>query len=125
VVDKWLAVQSGAACPPRSPTPDADGASGVQLRNPNKVIRAIRRVPRQQVRFHEADGSGYAFIADQSSRSRAINPQVAAAHGARLRPLRRNSMWEAGPARAPRWKRIRDAKGPSPGRLEIASRALA
>jgi aminopeptidase N len=88
------------------------------------VYALIRAFASNHVRFHAADGSGYAFLADQVIRLDALNPQVAA----RM-------------ARAfDRWKRIRRrAAGPGargaradPGRKslsrdvgEIVTKALA
>ncbi|MDO8207367.1 MAG: aminopeptidase N [Gallionella sp.] len=79
VVDKWLQVQASSrrvntlaeverlACHP-----------AFDLRNPNKVYALLRAFGSNHVRFHAADGSGYRFLAEQTCRLDAINPQVAA-----------------------------------------------
>ena len=45
---------------------------------PNKVYALIRAFASNHVRFHAADGAGYAFLADQVIALNALNPQVAA-----------------------------------------------
>jgi len=47
------------------------------LRNPNKVYALLRAFGNNHVRFHAADGSGYRFLAGQTCKLDAINPQVA------------------------------------------------
>jgi aminopeptidase N len=79
VIDKWLAVQAGSR---RRNTLDEvkqliDHPS-FDLRNPNKVYSLLRTFGNNHVRFHAADGAGYCFIAEQTQRLDAINPQVAA-----------------------------------------------
>jgi aminopeptidase N len=48
------------------------------LQNPNKVYALLGGFSRNQVRFHTADGSGYAFLADQILALDRLNAQVAA-----------------------------------------------
>src|SRR5690606_5825827 len=80
VLDKWFSVQALSRRPDTldrvielSRHPDFN------FKNPNRV-RALLGVfsVRNQVRFHAADGRGYAFLADAILRLDAINPQVAA-----------------------------------------------
>ena len=79
VVDKWLAVQAASSSPrtldnvQRLTRHDA-----FDIRNPNKVYSLIRTFGANHVRFHAADGAGYAFIADQIIGLDPINPQIAA-----------------------------------------------
>ena len=56
------------------------------IRNPNKVYALIRSFCGNQVRFHAADGAGYAFLADHICARRAQSAGRRA-HRARLRPL--------------------------------------
>ena len=76
------------------------------------------------MRFHAADGSGYAFLADQVIALDALNPQVAA------RMARGFDRWkkfdERRQARAQAaLARIRDSKGLSRDVAEIVTKALA
>ena len=45
--------------------------------NPNKIYALVGGFAGNALRFHAADGSGYAFIADQILRLDPKNPQVA------------------------------------------------
>nr|VFJ47746.1 MAG: aminopeptidase N [Candidatus Kentron sp. DK] len=80
VLDKWFSVQAA------SPLPDTLGVvtglmghEAFSLRNPNKVRALIGAFcQRNQARFHEADGSGYRFLADRVWELDAMNPQIAA-----------------------------------------------
>lgn len=90
VMDKWFAVQA------MSNRPDTlarvrglmDHAA-FSLRNPNKVRSLIGAFANgNPVRFHAADGSGYAFLRDQVLALDPDNPQIAA------RLLRAMSRWQ-------------------------------
>ena len=79
VIDKWLALQA------RSEAPDALAQvrtlmdhPAYDARNPNR-IRALVGVfcHGNPLRFHEADGSGYAFLREQVLKLDRQNPQVA------------------------------------------------
>jgi len=125
VVDKWLAVQSGS----RLPSALADvkrlmAHPAFNIRNPNKVYALVGGFRGNQVRFHAADGSGYAFLADQVIALDAINPQVAARLARGFDRWKKFDAARQAHARAA-LERLRGAKGVSKGVLEIASRALA
>lgn len=79
VVDKWFTLQAA--------TPRADVLARVQqllthrafeIRNPNKVRALLGAFSQNPIGFHAADGSGYAFIAEQVLALDTLNPQVAA-----------------------------------------------
>jgi aminopeptidase N len=80
VMDKWLSVQATSA------RPDTLGRVRslmdhpvFSLRKPNKVRALIGAFAMANpVRFHAADGSGYAFVADTLIDLDKLNPQVAA-----------------------------------------------
>ena len=79
VVNQWFQVQ--ALCP------DSDNLGRVQklmqhpefdLRNPNKVRAVIGAFcSANPVNFHQVDGAGYQFLADQVLALDALNPQIA------------------------------------------------
>jgi aminopeptidase N len=78
VVDKWLQVQ--AASQNSNTLAEVERLvehPAFDLRNPNKVYALLRAFGSNHVRFHAADGSGYRFLAEQTARLDAINPQVA------------------------------------------------
>jgi len=80
VIDKWMTIQAQSSNPEtlgrvRSLT----GHPAFNLTNPNRVRALVGAfVMGNQLRFHAADGSGYAFLADMVLRIDAVNPQVAA-----------------------------------------------
>src|SRR6266852_3872176 len=120
VVDKWLAVQSTT----RLPSALADVKRlmthpAFNIRNPNKVYALIGGFRGNQVRFHAADGSGYAFLAEHVIALDAINPQVAARMARGFDRWRKFDTGRQAHARAA-FERIHEATGVSKGVLEIA-----
>jgi aminopeptidase N len=125
VVDKWLAVQASS----RLPSTLADVKRLVrhpafQLHNPNKVYALIRSFAANQVRFHAADGAGYAFLADVILELDALNPQVAARMARAFDRWRKFDAGRQAQARAA-LARVRDSAELSPDVFEVVSKALA
>ena len=124
VVDKWLGVQSTSRLPSAlAEVKRLMAHPAFNLRNPNKVYALIGGFRGNQVRFHAADGAGYAFLADQVIALDAINPQVAARMARGFDRWRKFDANRQTHARAA-IERIRGTKGVSKGVLEIATRAL-
>lgn len=124
VVDKWLQVQSTSRRPDTLATVKAlTGHPAFDLGNPNKIYALIRAFGANLVRFNAADGSGYAFMADQILALHDRNPQVAS----RLaRCFDRWKKFDAGRqahAQAA-LTRIRDHADLSRDVLEVVNRAL-
>jgi len=125
VVDKWLAVQAGARVPGTlARVRDLLGHPAFDIKVPNKVYALIRAFVANHVRFHAADGAGYAFLADQVLTLDKLNPQVAA------RMARGFDRWkkfdiERKVKAQKQLERIRDAKGLSKDVAEIVVKALA
>ena len=124
VVDKWLAVQAGSRLAATLPTVKRLLAHpAFDIKVPNKVYALIRTFSANHVRFHAADGSGYAFLADQVIALNALNPQVAA------RMARGFDRWkrfdEKRQARArTELERIRDAEGLTKDVAEVVTKTL-
>ncbi|MEQ9330435.1 aminopeptidase N [Thalassobaculum sp.] len=125
VLDKWFALKAGSS---RRGTLDEVRAlfdhPGFSLRNPNRVRALIGGFTAgNPVRFHEADGSGYAFLADQVLALDPINPQVAARM---TQPLVRWRKFDRGRAQAmtDALRRIVAQPTLSKDVYEIASKAL-
>jgi aminopeptidase N len=125
VVDKWLAVQAG------SRLPDTLGRVQRLLKHPafdtkvpNKVYALIRTFTANHVRFHAADGGGYAFLADQIIALNALNPQVAARMARGFDRWKKFDAGRQAKARA-QLERLRDADGLSKDVAEIVTKALA
>ncbi len=126
VMDKWLSVQATARLPGTLNEVRALlKHPAFDLRNPNKVRSLISSFCHgNQVRFHAADGTGYAFCAEQVIALDALNPQVAA----RLaRAFDRWKKFDAGRQTHAReaLERIRATAHLSKDTLEVVSRALA
>jgi aminopeptidase N len=125
VVDKWLAVQATTRLPSAlSDVKRLMTHPAFNIRNPNKVYALIGGFRGNQVHFHAADGSGYAFLAEQVIALDAINPQVAARMARGFDRWKKFDAGRQAHARAA-LERLRDAKGISKGVLEIVTRALA
>lgn len=81
VMDKWLMLQATAPTP--SVLADVEGLqdhTAFDANNPNRIRALIAAFARMNdVHFHQADGAGYALVADWVIRLDDSNPQVAAA----------------------------------------------
>ena len=125
VVDKWLAVQSTSRLPDALPrVKRLLSHPAFDIKVPNKVYALIRGFASNHVRFHAADGSGYAFLADQVIALNALNPQVAARMARGFDRWKRFDAARQAKARA-QLERIRDTAGLSKDVAEIVTKALA
>ncbi len=126
VLDKWFAVQATSRLPTTLGRvkqllahPDFD------IKNPNRVRSVIGTFAQgNPVRFHAADGTGYALVAEQIVTLDALNPQVAA----RLaRAFDRWRKFDAGRQVHAKTAltRIREHAGLSKDVTEVVTRALA
>ena len=124
VVDKWLAVQAGSRLPTTLQT--VKGLlvhPAFDLKVPNKVYALIRTFAANHVRFHAADGSGYAFLADQVIALNALNPQVAARMARAFDRWKRFDEKRQAEAKA-QLERIRDAEGLTKDVAEVVTKTL-
>jgi aminopeptidase N len=125
VVDKWLAVQASSRLPDTLlRVKQLLAHPAFDLRVPNKVYALIRSFVANHVRFHAADGGGYAFLADQVIALDALNPQVAARMARGFDRWKRFDEARKAKARA-QLERIRDTEGLSKDVAEIVTKALA
>ena len=95
VIDKWFSLQASSRL---SDTMDRVLAllehPDFDIRNPNRVRSLVGAFSQgNQVRFHEPEGRGYRFLADQILRLNGINPQIAARM---LTPFSRWRRFDAG-----------------------------
>jgi aminopeptidase N len=124
VVDKWLAVQAGSRLPATlEAVKKLLAHPAFDLKVPNKVYALIRTFAANHVRFHAADGGGYAFLADQVVALDRLNPQVAARMARGFDRWKRFDQGRQQRARA-QLERIRDADGLSKDVAEIVTKAL-
>jgi aminopeptidase N len=125
VVDKWLAVQAGSRLPGTlARVHELLAHPAFDIKVPNKVYALIRTFAANHVRFHAADGAGYAFLADQVIALDALNPQVAARMARGFDRWKKFDPRRRALARAA-LERIRDSKGLSRDVAEIVTKALA
>jgi aminopeptidase N len=124
VVDKWLAVQAGSRLATTLQTVKALlGHPAFDIRVPNKVYALIRTFSANHVRFHAADGSGYAFLADQVIALNALNPQVAARMARCFDRWKRFDERRQSRAKA-ELERIRDTQGLTKDVAEVVTKTL-
>ncbi len=124
VLDKWMSLQAGSPLPE---TPVAVRAlmqhPAFDIKNPNRVRALIGAFSGNHLRFHSADGSGYALLGEVIRTLDPINPQIAARLAGGFESWRRYD-----PARQAMMRRELEAilglKGISPNLFEIASKML-
>ncbi|HEX3942635.1 MAG TPA: DUF3458 domain-containing protein, partial [Rhizomicrobium sp.] len=90
VLDKWLGLQASS---PLAGTADKVRAlmqhPAFDMNNPNRVRALVGVFAANHLRFHEADGSGYALVGETIRALDSINPQVAARMAAAFENWRR------------------------------------
>ncbi|HEX3943418.1 MAG TPA: aminopeptidase N [Rhizomicrobium sp.] len=90
VLDKWLGLQASS---PLAGTVDKVRAlmkhPAFDMKNPNRVRALVGVFAANHLRFHEADGSGYALVGETIRALDSINPQVAARMSAAFENWRR------------------------------------
>ncbi|MGF7177848.1 aminopeptidase N [Azospirillum doebereinerae] len=125
VVDKWFGVQAMSSRPDAlARVTELLGHPAFEIRNPNKVYALIGGFANgNPVRFHDAGGAGYRFLADQVLRLNPINPQVAARLMGPFSRLRRYDAARQGLMKA-ELERIVATPGLSPDVYEVASKSL-
>src|SRR5229473_2194115 len=124
VVDKWLAVQSTSRLPDTLPrVKRLLSHPAFDIKVPNKVYALIRGFASNHVRFHAADGAGYAFLADQIIALNALNPQVAARMARAFDRWKRFDENRKAKARAA-LERVRDSAALSRDVMEIVVKSL-
>ncbi|HUY03252.1 MAG TPA: aminopeptidase N, partial [Rhodocyclaceae bacterium] len=125
VQDKWLLVQAASSRPGTlAEVMRLVEHPSFDLHNPNKVYALLRGFGANHVRFHAADGAGYRFLAAQTLRVDAINPQVAARLARCFDRWRRFDAGRQAHARAA-LETLRSHTGLSRDVSEVVERALA
>jgi aminopeptidase N len=125
VVDKWLAVQAASRLPGTlDEVKRLCAHPAFNLHNPNKVHALLFGFCANHVRFHSADGAGYAFAAERIVELDALNPQVAARMARAFDRWRKFDAGRQACARAA-LERIHDTAGLSRDTTEVVTKALA
>ncbi|HKO87144.1 MAG TPA: aminopeptidase N, partial [Burkholderiales bacterium] len=124
VADKWLSTQATSRLPDTlDRVQSLLGHEAFSIKNPNKVYALIGGFRSNQLRFHAADGSGYAFLADCVIQLDRLNPQVASRMA---RGFDRWKKFDSGRQAYARQalERIRETPNLSKDVTEIVTRAL-
>ena len=124
VVDKWLSVQASSRLPGTlARVKQLLEHPAFDIKVPNRVYALIRTFAANHVNFHAADGSGYAFLADQVIAINRFNPQVAARMARGFDRWRRFDAARQAKARAA-LERVRDSDGLTRDVAEIVTKTL-
>ncbi|MGD8616678.1 MAG: aminopeptidase N [Gammaproteobacteria bacterium] len=125
VVDKWFSIQASSRLPDTlERVKQLLRHPAFRLTNPNKVRAVIGRFCLgNQVRFHDASGEGYRFLADQVLALDKINPQIAARLVSALSRWKRYDTTRQELMQA-ELNRILSAPGSSKDVYEIVSKSL-
>src|SRR5690606_16143961 len=93
VVNQWFQVQASSTSPGTlARVRELMQHPAFDIKNPNKVRSLIGGFAATAINFHQVDGEGYRFVADQIIALNALNPQIASRQ---LTPL---SKWQKYPA---------------------------
>ena len=125
VVDQWFAVQASCPLPGALDRVAAlMGHEAFDIKVPNRMRALVAQFAMANiVNFHQADGAGYAFLADRVIELNAINPQMAARI---LSPLTRWGKFDEARQRLMKaeLERILSTDKLSPDVYEITSKSL-
>jgi len=124
VLDKWMGLQAGSCLP--------DTASRVRaltkhpaydVKNPNRVRSLVGAFAGNHVRFHTADGSGYALVGETIRAVDSINPQVSSRMSAAFEAWRRYDPKRQALMRG-ELEAMLKVEGISPNLFEVATKML-
>ncbi len=77
VLDKWMGLQAGSCLPcTAEAVRNLTKHSAYDVKNPNRVRSLVGAFAGNHLRFHAADGSGYALVGETIRKVDGINPQV-------------------------------------------------
>jgi len=126
VLDKWFRVQSTSWLPGTLVRVKALTAHpAFDLRNPNRVRSVLHAFATDNpLHFHAADGSGYAWVAEQVVALDRLNPQVASRLARAFDRWKKYDADRQAHARTA-LEKIRATEGLSPNVAEVVGRALA
>ncbi|HEV2300117.1 MAG TPA: aminopeptidase N [Stellaceae bacterium] len=126
VIDKWFALQARSSLPRALADVRAlTRHPAFDRRNPNRVRALVGAFAQgNQLRFHDASGEGYAFLADEVLALDPANPTLAARLVQPLGGWRRHDGARQGLMRQA-LERILDAPGLSKNTYEMVSKSLA
>ncbi|HUO90400.1 MAG TPA: aminopeptidase N [Rhizomicrobium sp.] len=124
VLDKWMSLQAGSCLPGTA----AEVRRLMQnpafdIKNPNRVRSLIGAFAGNHLRFHAADGSGYALVGETIAALDRINPQVAARMAGAFEAWKRYDPQRQAAMRA-ELETLTRLDGLSPNLFEVANKML-
>ncbi len=124
VMDKWMSLQAGSLLPETAmAVRELMKHPAFDIRNPNRVRALIGAFAANHLRFHGADGSGYALVGEVIRQLDPINPQISARLAGGFESWRRYDVRRQDMMRA-EMEKIRALTGISPNLFEIVSKML-
>ncbi len=125
VLDKWFAIQALSPLPGTVPSVEAlKSHPDFDVRNPNRIRSLMGSFASNQVRFHDASGSGYRLYGDTILQLDPANGQLAARMVSPLGQWRRFDAGRQTLMKA-QLQRILDLPGLSRNTFEMASKSIA
>ncbi|HWA89276.1 MAG TPA: aminopeptidase N [Rhizomicrobium sp.] len=124
VLDKWMSLQAHSALPDTVERVRAlTRHPAYDVKNPNRVRALVGAFSANHLRFHAADGKGYALVGETIRSLDAINPQVASRMAAAFEAWRRYDARRQAMMRGELETTLK-ASGLSPNLFEVASKML-
>ncbi len=124
VLDKWMSLQASSPLPGTADEVRELMKHGAfDIKNPNRVRSLVGAFSANHLRFHAADGSGYALVGAVIAQLDKINPQVAARMAGAFEAWRRYDKARAGMMRGELEKLTR-LDGLSANLFEVATKML-
>jgi aminopeptidase N len=124
VMDKWMGLQAGSILPETVlAVRELMKHPAFDIRNPNRVRALVGAFSVNHLRFHGADGGGYALVGEVIRQLDPINPQVSARLAGSFESWRRYDQKRQGLMRA-QLETIRALPGISPNLFEIVSKMV-
>jgi aminopeptidase N len=124
VMDKWMSLQAGSMLPETVlAVRELMKHPAFDIRNPNRVRALVGAFSVNHLRFHGADGSGYALVGEVIRQLDPINPQVSARLAGSFESWRRYDGTRQGLMRA-ELEKVKAVPGISPNLFEIVSKML-
>jgi aminopeptidase N len=124
VLDKWFSLQAGSLLPDTAATVRAlMKHPAFDIKNPNRVRALVGAFSVNHLRFHDADGSGYALVGEVARQLDSMNPQIAARMAGSFEAWRRYDPNRQSLMRA-ELEKMRSMQGLSTNLFEVATKML-
>jgi aminopeptidase N len=124
VLDKWMGLQAGSCLPDTvARVRELTKHPAYDVTNPNRVRSLVGAFAGNHLRFHAADGSGYALVGETIRELDGINPQVSSRMAAAFEAWRRYDLKRQSLMRGELDAMLK-IEGISPNLFEVAGKML-